>query len=46
MPNGNIILFFKIGKFVQDWSGWYSISTDNGYTWSEKQPLKENYLGQ
>lgn len=45
MPNGNIILFFKIGKFVQDWSGWYSISTDNGYTWSEKQPLKENYLG-
>lgn len=45
MPDGKIVLFFKIGKNVQDWSGWYSVSVDNGMTWSEKQPLPEGFLG-
>ncbi|MBO6117719.1 MAG: exo-alpha-sialidase [Bacteroidales bacterium] len=43
--NGKLVLFFKIGKNVQDWTGWYSVSEDNGYTWSNKQMLPEGYLG-
>ena len=45
MPDGEVLLFYKIGRFVQDWTGWLVRSTDNGQTWSEKQPLPEGFLG-
>ena len=45
MPDGTIVLFFKIGKHVQDWTGWVSFSSDNGYTWTDKKPLPAGYLG-
>ena len=45
MPDGEVLLFFKIGRFVQDWTGWLVRSRDNGLTWSEKEPLPEGFLG-
>ncbi|MCR5130332.1 MAG: family 78 glycoside hydrolase catalytic domain [Prevotella sp.] len=45
MPDGEIWLFYKIGRFVQDWTGWYVRSSDNGFTWSQKEPLPEGFLG-
>ena len=45
MPDGEVLLFFKIGAFVQDWTGWLVRSQDNGYTWTEKESLPEGFLG-
>ena len=45
MPNGELWLFFKIGTRVADWTGWLCKSKDGGRTWSDKEPLPENYLG-
>ena len=45
MPDGELWLFFKIGAFVQDWTGWLCRSTDGGRTWSPKEPLPEGFLG-
>ena len=45
MPNGEVWLFFKIGKNVKDWTGWLCKSTDGGRTWGEKEPLPEGFLG-
>ena len=39
MPDGELWLFFKIGAFVRDWTGWVTKSKDGGLTWSEKEPL-------
>ena len=45
MPDGEVVLFFKIGLYVADWSGWLIRSHDQGRTWSEKEPLPAGYLG-
>ena len=45
MPDGEVLLFYKIGRFVQDWSGWLVRSRDNGQTWSKHEPLPEGFLG-
>lgn len=45
MPDGEVLLFYKIGRFVQDWTGWLVRSNDNGHTWSDKQPLPNGFLG-
>lgn len=45
MPDGEVFLFFKIGLYVADWSGWLIRSHDQGRTWSEKEPLPTGYLG-
>lgn len=45
MPDGEVWLFFKIGKNVKDWTGWLCKSADGGRTWSDKQPLPEGFLG-
>ena len=45
IPDGKIVLFFKIGENVQDWTGWYSVSSDNGWTWTQKQRLPDGFLG-
>ncbi|MDO4210831.1 MAG: sialidase family protein [Bacteroidales bacterium] len=39
-PNGDLVLDYKLGAFVQDWTGWEVRSTDNGYTWSDPRPLQ------
>ncbi|MDR0891920.1 MAG: family 78 glycoside hydrolase catalytic domain [Mediterranea sp.] len=45
MPNGELTLFFKIGKRVSDWTGWLTRSHDGGKTWSRREPLPKGFLG-
>lgn len=45
MPDGEIWLFFKVGKDVADWTGWLTRSRDGGKTWTEKEILPEGFLG-
>lgn len=45
VPDGPLLLFFKIGRNVQDWTGWYTQSCDNGHTWCERRPLPPGCLG-
>lgn len=45
LPDGRIVLFYKIGKNVQAWTGWYKISTDDGHTWGEPVALPHGFLG-
>ena len=34
IPGGDLLLFYKIGKNVRDWTGYIMRSSDNGHTWS------------
>ena len=45
MPDGEILLFFKIGKNVPDWQGWVVKSYDNGKTWTRKEMLPKGFIG-
>ncbi len=45
VPNGELMLFYKIGPNVAGWTGWLKRSKDNGHTWSEREALPDGYLG-
>lgn len=45
MPNGEIWLFYKIGKKVSDWTGWLVKSRDGGRTWSRREALPKGFIG-
>ena len=45
MPDGELLLFYKIGFQVSDWTGWLVRSRDGGRTWSDHDPLPEGFLG-
>lgn len=45
IPGGDLILFYKIGLNVGDWTGWLVRSRDGGKTWSKREPLPEGFLG-
>ena len=45
IPGGDLILFYKIGLKVSDWTGWLVRSRDGGKTWSKREPLPEGFLG-
>ncbi|WP_207492342.1 sialidase family protein [Aridibaculum aurantiacum] len=45
VPNGELLLFYKIGKNVGDWKAFVKRSKDNGITWSEREPMKDGFLG-
>ena len=44
-PNGELLLFYKVGIDVPRWSGHLIRSKDNGKTWSKSTPLPEGFLG-
>lgn len=39
--DGSIVLFFKVGKTIQDWQTYYSVSYDCARTWTEPVELVE-----
>lgn len=45
MPDGEVWLFYKIGRNVPDWTGWVVKSKDGGKTWGKREPLPKGFLG-
>jgi predicted neuraminidase len=45
VPNGELMLFYKIGPKPSEWQGWLKTSKDGGVTWSEAKMLPEGYVG-
>lgn len=45
VPNGELLLFYKIGPKPSAWQGWMKTSNDGGVTWSEAKMLPEGYVG-
>jgi predicted neuraminidase len=45
VPNGELILFYKIGPSPSTWKGWMKTSKDNGITWSAAKALPEGFIG-
>ncbi|WP_121356206.1 sialidase family protein [Flavisolibacter nicotianae] len=45
VPNGNLLLFYKIGPSPGTWKGWMKTSKDNGVTWSTAKALPEGFIG-
>jgi alpha-L-rhamnosidase len=41
VPNGELILFYKIGPSPSTWKGWMKTSSDNGKTWSAAKLLSD-----
>ena len=45
IPRGDLVIYFKIGSKVSDWTGWMVRSKDGGKTWSKREPLQKGFLG-
>lgn len=45
VPNGDLLLFYKIGPSPGTWKGWMKTSKDNGITWSAAKALPEGFVG-
>lgn len=45
VPNGELLLFYKIGPKPSAWQGWMIASKDGGKTWSEPRSLPDGYVG-
>ena len=45
VPKGDLLLFYKIGLNVKDWTGFVTRSKDGGKTWQTPQALPEGFLG-
>ncbi len=45
IPDGNLILFYKVGPNPQEWWGMQKVSEDNGKTWSEAIRLPDGIFG-
>lgn len=44
-PSGEILLFYKIGSNVADWTGWLVRSKNKGKSWSAPEALPVGFLG-
>jgi predicted neuraminidase len=45
IPNGNMLLFYKLGKKPTDWTGYVKTSIDGGQTWASIKRLPPGILG-
>ncbi|MCJ8210011.1 exo-alpha-sialidase [Mucilaginibacter sp. RS28] len=45
VPNGNLLLFYKIGPKPSDWKGYMKTSADGGKTWSAQIALPDGFIG-
>src|SRR5690606_11212089 len=45
IPDGDLLLFYKVGPKPSEWWGMLKRSTDGGKTWSEAEKLPEGFLG-
>jgi alpha-L-rhamnosidase len=45
VPEGNLLLFYKVGPSPSTWWGMVKESADNGSTWSKARHLPEGYIG-
>ncbi|MGY5355655.1 exo-alpha-sialidase [Wenyingzhuangia sp. IMCC45467] len=45
IPNGDLMLFYKIGPSPSTWWGMLKRSSDGGETWSAAEKLPEGFLG-
>jgi alpha-L-fucosidase len=43
--NGDIVLYYKVGKSPREWWGMYKISNDGGKTWSVGTEIPDNLYG-
>lgn len=45
VPEGDLMLFYKIGPHPSTWLGFYRTSADGGKTWSEQMQLPDSLIG-
>jgi predicted neuraminidase len=45
VPNGDLLLFYKVGPSPSTWKGWMKTSKDAGVTWSQSKALPEGFIG-
>eukprot|EP00899_Mesostigma_viride_P000791 jgi/Mesvir1/10712/Mv13796-RA.1 len=45
VPNGPIMLFYKVGPSTRLWTGMFKMSYDHGKSWSPAQKLPRNIVG-
>jgi predicted neuraminidase len=45
VPNGDLLLFYKVGPSPSTWKGWMKTSKDAGVTWSKAKALPEGFIG-
>ena len=45
IPDGELLMFYKVGPSPSSWWGMLMRSSDNGLTWSEPEALPEGYVG-
>jgi predicted neuraminidase len=45
IPNGELLLFYKVGSDIRSWEGYLIKSSDNGESWSTPERLPHGFLG-
>jgi predicted neuraminidase len=45
VPNGELLLFYKVGPSPSTWKGWMKTSKDAGVTWGKAKALPAGFIG-